>query len=156
MDSNLLRSVGSAFVTGITVITTKSNSGQIYGMTANSFTSVSLNPPLVLFVVNQSASISDSLKLGKNFGISILATHQQAISQYFGGQQTNLSLEGLFEYVKDIPIIKGSPAWYTTEIVKLIPAGTHNVVICKVLDLFRDEDFQPLIYFSGKYYKTIN
>lgn len=152
MDSNLLRAVGGAFVSGVTVITTQSNAGAIYGMTANSFTSLSFDPPLVLFAVNKSATIFEFLDLGANFGISILAAQQKAISQHFAGQGA-LNLEHVFQFIHDVPVIKGALAWYMTEIVELIPAGTHNIVICKVLDLFRNKGLQPLVYFSGQYRK---
>ena len=150
MDLDLLRAVAGSFVTGVIVLTTKSKDSKIHGMTANSFGSVSFTPPLVLFTVNKKASIFEFLDLGVRFGISILAEHQKLISEHFAGQET-INIDQIFEFIHGTPLIKAALGCYVTKIVRLIPAGTHHIVICEILHLFRNKDQRPLVYFAGQY-----
>src|ERR1700752_5323216 len=79
----LFRRVLGTFATGVTVITAERAPGQVHGMTANSFASVSLDPLLVLVCVDQDARLLSYLKAQRRFGISILREDQQALSEYF-------------------------------------------------------------------------
>src|SRR5437868_5262603 len=79
------------FATGVTVVTVERAPGRVHGMTANSFTSVSLDPPLILICVDQKAQLLRLLKVQKRFGVNILKDDQEAISEYFA--QTEESIE---------------------------------------------------------------
>src|SRR5260370_38045889 len=81
------------FATGVTVVTAERAPGQVHGMTANSFTSVSLDPLLVLICVSQTAQLLPLLKRRKRLGVDILKNHQQAISEYFAPTEDNAPLE---------------------------------------------------------------
>ena len=150
LDSESLREVASAFSTGITIVCTRDSDNQLLGMTANSFLSVSLDPPLVLFSVMNENNILQAMQAGKQVCISILSESQKSISDHFAGQ--NQKNEILFDDSVQGDIIKGSLAWYTTSVERIIEAGDHNLILCRVLDLGKNEGF-PLVFYQG--YKSL-
>src|SRR5204862_5596820 len=81
------------FTTGVTVVTVEREPGKIHGMTANSFTSVSLDPMLILVCVDNRANMYSLLQKKKQFGVSVLKHNQQAISEYFAKQEHNAETE---------------------------------------------------------------
>ena len=85
--SELFRRVMGSFPTGITVLTAEREPGQVHGMTANSFTSVSLNPLLILVCVDHKARLLSHLRAKRRFGVNILKDSQQALSQLFAKPQ---------------------------------------------------------------------
>lgn len=150
IDTKILRQAAGAFATGITVITTKTKNDVIHGMTASSFVSVSFDPPIVSFSVSKKAKLYNMLTEGNHFGISILSSNQKDVSNHFAGQP-NLATENLFREVENSFIIRDSLAWYSTIVSDIIPAGDHSIALCKVIKAGRDENRDPLIYFSGQY-----
>ena len=151
-DTQILRAVAGAFATGVTVVTTKKEKGEVHGMTANSFVCVSFEPPLVLFSVDKRATLYSMLKIDRLFGISILCDRQQSISNHFAGF-SSLEDENVFEEADGVPLIKDCLAWYTVRVTQIIPAGDHKLVLCAIKDLYRNhEKKKPLVYFSGKYF----
>jgi len=149
IDPKLLRKVAGAFATGVTVVTAQKEDSDIQGMTANSFLSVSLDPPLVAFSVREPGSLMQHLKVGKAIGISILSDQQETISNYFASKN-HPPIEIKFEeQANGAFTIDGSLAWYATEITEIIPAGDHFLIMCKVINLHRNEDGSPLLYYSG-------
>lgn len=152
-DNKTLRNVAGAFATGITVVTTTKEDGSIHGMTANSFLSVSLDPPLVAFSVREQGSMMKYLKKGKAVSISILSEEQEPVSNQFAGRNEP-SFEVQFEkHQEGVPTIKDSLAWYNTKVKNIIPAGDHFLILCQVTNLHRAENGSPLLYYSG--YKSI-
>ena len=148
IDAKKLRKVAGAFATGVAVVTVEKPDRTIQGMTINSFLSVSLDPPLVLFSVQIGASISEHLTKGQFIGISILTEEQKELSDQFAGraQQDN---EVNFVKKEKVHIIDKALAWYATSIREIIPAGDHWLILCEVLALERAPNGQPLLYYSG-------
>jgi len=152
INPNKLRNVAGAFATGVTVVCIEQENGEIRGITANSFVSISLDPPIVMISVQNDSTFLSNCEVGKSIGISILNDKQKAISSQFAGMN---------KY--DIPItyiskgkchnIKDAHAWYEGAIRQIIPVGDHHLILCDILDLGIDKDARPLIYYSG--YKTI-
>ena len=148
ISPQLLKKVAGGFATGVTVVCVEDEEGNVKGMTANSFVSVSLEPPLVMFSVRNEAEIIQFLEVGKNVGISILSERQKWLSEQFAG---------LAEFERPVSfiskdknhVIDGALAWYETTIDQIVPAGDHQLIICAVDDLGRDEKARPLIYYSG-------
>lgn len=152
IDPKKLRNVAGAFATGITIVCVEDNDNGIHGMTANSFLSVSLDPPLVLFSVNDNAKILEYLSIGKRVGISILCDDQKLVSNQFAGfNEEDIEIE--FSKSEDCHLIKDAMAWYSTSVHEIIQAGDHYLILCNVLDLDRDENKSPILYYSG--YKSI-
>ena len=147
LDTKLLRSVAGSFATGITVICVEDHEGKVHGMTANSFQSVSLDPPLVMFSVMQHNAILDYLTISKKVGISILSEEQRDISVQFSGMSED-ELDVGFEKENGFEIIKGCLAWYHTTVFEIISTGDHLLILCEVKNLGKSSG-DPLIYFSG-------
>lgn len=151
IDPNLLRDVAGAFATGITVVCVRDDKGDVHGMTANSFLSVSLDPPLVLFSVTHGTKLLDLISGGEELGISILSEKQMEMSDQFAGVNAD-PVPINFDRLLPTPILENSLAWYRVEVDRTIVVGDHDLIICKVIDLGRNEG-KPLLYFSG--YKSI-
>ncbi len=148
-DSVKLKYVAAAFPTGITVITSETIDGKIQGMTANSFLSVSLDPPLVAFSIRNQASMFPCLNMGQAIGISILADHQEAISNQFAGRNDPPLQVEMTEISEKTHIINECLAWYATVVEKIIEAGDHYLILCKIINLDRAPKGNPLLYYSG-------
>ena len=147
-DASSLRKVAGRFATGVTVITVKSGK-RIHGMTANSFLSVSLNPPLVLFSLMKEARMRSMLNVGKGLGISILAHGQEAISDHFANRG---KYNGKIFEEKDngVPTIKGAHAIYKVTLEDIVNAGDHELFLCSV-DEAVIESGKPLLFHEGSY-----
>tara|TARA_B100000767_G_scaffold161510_1_gene151597 strand:- start:8739 stop:9206 length:468 start_codon:yes stop_codon:yes gene_type:complete len=150
IDNVDLKEVAGAFASGVTIITTNDNEGKLIGMTVSSFVSVSLNPPLVSFFIDNNSKIIDQLKINKTIGISILSKNQQNVSNHFSGHPEPENTI-LFDNSKGFSLIKDSLAWYITKVLKIIPTGDHHMILCSVEKLDRNKENSPLLYFSGKY-----
>lgn len=153
MDSKKLRAVAGAFATGITVVTVERADGSVHGMTANSFLSVSLDPPLVAFSIREKGSMMPHIKKGKSVGISILSDQQEMVSNQFAGRNQEAIEIAMTQKPTGSHVIDHSLAWYCTTIKDIIPAGDHFLILCEVIDLDRAEAGSPLLYYSG--YQTI-
>jgi len=103
VDAGLFRRVMGRFATGVTVITTEAQGG-VRGMTANAFMSGSLAPPLCVIAVARKARLHRALETSGQFGVSMLAQGQEAISRHFAGQGTS-EPELLFEHIAGVPVL---------------------------------------------------
>ena len=154
LDKHVLRQVMGQFATGITVVTTHLN-GKNYGFTANSFTSASLEPPLVLFCLNKTSEGCQEFIESGCFAINILAHNQTEISNRFANSklEPHQRFEGLaIEQAKTgSPILQNTMGWFDCQLKTHYDGGDHWIFIGEVVDLFRSEENEPLIYFGGKY-----
>src|SRR5262249_19866131 len=110
VTSDQFRQVMGNFATGITVVTTRDRSGNPYGLTVNSFTSVSLNPLLVLVCLDHKLSGLQAFKDSKHFGVSILAHHQEDLSRMFAKKDSERPPSIYFEGKLGLPLLKHSIA----------------------------------------------
>jgi len=152
-ESKLLRKVASSFATGITVVTLNKPDGTMHGMTASSFLSVSLDPPLVSFCVKGNATIYKHLEIGKPVGISILSGDQEHISSHFAGMKESDQAIITKTLSSGVQVIESALATYGTIVNKMIRVGDHYLILCEIKELERTSESKPLIYWSG--YKTI-
>jgi flavin reductase (DIM6/NTAB) family NADH-FMN oxidoreductase RutF len=143
------------FATGVTVVTAECGPGQVHGMTANAFTSVSLDPLLILICVSQSAQMLPLVNRHKRFGVNILKDSQQAISEYFAqteedaARESNLGIRYRWT-PSGIPLLDDALAHLACNVVASYIAGDHTIFIAEVesLELL---DGQPLLYLRGDY-----
>jgi len=148
-DEQTLRQVAAAFATGVTVISTQKEDGSLHGMTANSFLSVSLDPPIVAFSVQSEGTMMDYIDVGSQIGISILTENQIQISQLFAGD-SNLDIEvNWHQHQTGVCTIQDCLAWYVTEVHQMILAGDHHIILCNIIDLSKSEQTNPLLYYAG-------
>lgn len=153
IDAKKLRAVASCFATGVTVVGVNSPQGEIHAITASSFLSVSLAPPLVLFSLMNENQMATYLKPSDPLGISVLTEEMEGVSNHFA-KMASLDPPPKFIYKAEAPVLEKSHAWYATRVEQLIPAGDHTLVLCRVMDLEANPEDNPLIYYQG--YKKIN
>ena len=139
------------FMTGVTIVSTVAPDGTLRGFTANSFTSVSLDPPLVLVCVANASSSTADFVAAPSFGVSILSQHQVDISARFA-RPGDIKFEGVACKLSDrgSPIIHGAIAWLDCARHEAISAGDHTILIGRVAE-FGHENGMPLGYFGGRY-----
>lgn len=148
MDDRLFRTAMGKFATGVTVITTEFE-GRPYGMTANAFVSVSLNPKLVLVSVGLHAHMHNRLQQTKRYAVNILAENQQALSALFAGQKKE-ETEVKFDTLDSLPVLQGTIATITCNVVAEHLAGDHTLFIGEVTEIRLNEG-EPLLFSQGKY-----
>lgn len=150
IDMREFRNTLGRFATGITIVTTVEE-GNVHGMTANAFMSVSLEPPLVLVSIDHKTKMHQILPKTKMYGISILREDQEMVSQHFAGRP--LERAPNFFWKENLPFIESSIAQLACEIVDQHPAGDHTLYIGKVKWLSYEKEGTPLTFFAGKYCK---
>ena len=146
-----LRRTLGMFATGVTVITTRERD-KVHGMTANAFMSVSLEPPLVLISVDRRTKMCALLYGGRNFGVSVLAEGQEALSDRFAGRPAIESAEPRFEVVHDTPLVEGALAHFVANIVRSYWGGDHSLFLGQVLYAHYTAG-TPLLFHGGRYEK---
>ena len=156
VTSDQFRFVMGSFATGITVVTTKDRNGQPYGLTVNSFTSVSLDPILVLVCLDNKLSGLQSFKDSKLFGISILSEHQEDISRTFAMKGSERPASNYFEGQLGVPLLQNSLAVMECATVQIYEGGDHKIFLGEVKSAeLKQPGQQPLLFFQGKYRKLI-
>ncbi|WP_342043518.1 flavin reductase family protein [Bacillus sp. OTU2372] len=148
MDDRQFRTAMGKFATGVTVITTELD-GDIHGMTANAFMSVSLDPKLVVISIGERAKILNKIKESKIFTVNILAEDQQELSMIFAGQIKE-PCEVVFDRLDGKPVLEGACAQVACEVSVVHVEGDHTLFIGKVTDIHLEEK-EPLVFFNGKY-----
>jgi flavin reductase (DIM6/NTAB) family NADH-FMN oxidoreductase RutF len=143
------------FATGVTVVTAERAPGRVHGMTANSVTSVSLDPVLLLVCVDQRAHLLPMVRAKRQFGVNILKDDQQAISRYFAQTEENPEMEkqlGVrYRWTESgIPLVEDALVHIACKVVASYVAGDHTIFIGEVesTEIF---DGEPLLYFRGGY-----
>lgn len=151
IDQQHFRRACGKFATGITILTVCDATGTPHGMTANSFTSVSLDPPLVLLCVDYRARVLDYLAVGAPIGVHMLGEHQQELSARFAraGQDRFDGVEWTASEA-GAPILPGCLATLECEVAKLYEGGDHAIVLAEVRRASWEEG-RPLIYFNSGY-----
>ena len=154
MDSWLYRRTCARFATGITVVTTYDSARHPHGMTVNSFSSVSLDPPLVLVSIDLRNAILGHFLTTRSFAINILAEGQEDLSQRFSSAAEN-RFEGVAwrAGMAGVPILSGVLAHLECTVAQTFEAGDHVVLIGEVLhaEINPADDARPLVYFGSGY-----
>jgi 3-hydroxy-9,10-secoandrosta-1,3,5(10)-triene-9,17-dione monooxygenase reductase component len=151
IDSSKFRHVLGHFPTGVTVVSADPGDGPV-GMAVGSFTSVSLDPPLVAFLPAKTASAWPGIERAGHFCVNILSDEQAEVSGVFSSQA-----EDRFGQVKwdhgttGAPIIHNCLAWIDCEIEAVYEGGDHWIVLGRVIDLEAAEEGGPLLFFRGGY-----
>ena len=154
ITTDLYRQVMGNWGTGVTIVTTKDQNGRPYGLTVSSFTSVSMDPILVLVCLDDRLSGLQFFKDSMNFGVSILSEAQQEVSRLFAKKDTLRPPELYFNGETGIPLIRDSLVTLECETTEIYPGGDHSIFLGKVLAAELHGAMQgtkPLLYFRGKY-----
>lgn len=151
VDTHDLRRAFGSFATGVTIVTTLDKQGEPCGFTANSFSSVSLDPPLVLVSVAKSAYGLSIFSESKGFAINILSEQQRDLSNRFASRGTDkFSGVGRYAGSTGAPLLDDVVAWFDCENYQQVDAGDHVILIGKVLDYSYNTD-APLGFCRGAY-----
>lgn len=152
-DARSLRSVLGRFATGVTVLTV--GGANCHGMTANSFTSVSLDPPLVLVCVAKSALMHAGILAARSYGVSVLGEHQERLARYFADRRRPKGIDQ-FDVtdwfpgtVSGAPLLLGSLAWLDCRLAAVHDGGDHSIFVGEVLDMGSDTGGEGLMFFDG-------
>lgn len=146
-----LRSAFGQFLTGVTVVTTRGDDGAPRGFTANSFSSVSMEPALVLVCPSKTAESFPVFAQSTHFAVNILSEEQKNISQRFAskGAEKFLGLDWDVG-INGQPMLAGAAAWFECAVVQRIDAGDHIILLGEVLD-FAERSVPPLGFHKGTY-----
>jgi len=153
VDSRTFRQTVGRFVTGVTVIAIDVD-GEIRAMTANSFTSLSLDPPLVLFCLGKETKAGHHIRSAPGFSISILREDQRDLSSYFAGAWALDADPPPFSFTEweGGPRLDGCIAALGCRTHAIHEGGDHWIVVGQVIATYRDEDAgEPLVFFRGRY-----
>jgi flavin reductase (DIM6/NTAB) family NADH-FMN oxidoreductase RutF len=151
IEKQQFRRICGKFASGITIATVLDSEGACHGMTANSFTSVSMAPPLVLVCVDHRARIREHFRIGEHFGINILSAGQKNLSDKFAGSGYD-RFEGVSWYAGQtgVPLLPDVLATIECARVNVVTAGDHDIVIGEVLHA-DCQDGEPLVFYASQY-----
>jgi flavin reductase (DIM6/NTAB) family NADH-FMN oxidoreductase RutF len=155
-DRDTLRSVFGTFATGITVVTASGDTPM--GMTANSFTSVSLSPPLALVCVDRKAAIHDAILADGLFAVSVLSSGQEQVAKYFAshsrprGEQEFSAVDSVPGPCTGAPVLSGALAWVECRLTAVYDGGDHSIFLGSVLDLGHGTGSDALLFHGGRFH----
>lgn len=153
IDEARFRGVLGRYPTGVTLITARSESGAPVGMVVGTFTSVSLDPPLVAFMPTRSSSSYARLRESDSFCANVLSARQEDVCRTFAvrGAHDKFAQIGFTDSPSGNPIIDGSVAWIDCAVERIIDAGDHDIVIGRIRDLGEGEGVLPMLFLGGGY-----
>ena len=149
------RSTVGAFATGVTVVTTRGEE-HAYGMTANAFSSVSLDPPLILVCVISPSEGAEHITRNGVFAVNVLTSEQEPLSRYFASRDRPRGRDAFVEVAHRFaasgsPILEGSAAFLDCRLHATHEAGDHLIFIGEVLELEVQDGHEPLLFHGGGY-----
>lgn len=155
LDSEQLRRAMRAWTTGVTVVTA-THDGQQYGMTVNSFTSISLEPPLVSLALKKLTHTHELVEKSGEFAVTILAADQKEYSDRFAGKLPEIKdrFEGVSTETLSInaPLLKGGIAYFNCRVVNAIPVGENTLFVAEVIAVQGEGTGEPLVYHNRVYW----
>ncbi len=152
MQSEEFKAAVGKFPTGVTVISTFYDD-QLWGFTANSFTSVSLEPRLISFCLNKGAGSFGVFREVSHFAVSILSNDQADLSTHFASQIPNKfeSVEYKIGEYSNAPLLNGAVSFVECKKYDQFECGDHFIFVGEVGNIFIDETKSPLLYFAKSY-----
>jgi flavin reductase (DIM6/NTAB) family NADH-FMN oxidoreductase RutF len=150
-----LREVMGSYPTGVTIVAGCDEAGEPFGLTVNSFTSVSLDPPLVLVCIGHTSSSHDRLVSGSSFSVNVLSGEQGGVA----GRCAREPSEGRFDDVdwtradSGAPILGGTTAWLDCALHEVLDGGDHSIVLGRVIDAWVG-DRPALLFHRGRLSST--
>lgn len=156
LDSEQLRQAMRAWTTGVTVVSA-AHAGQHYGMTVNSFTSISLEPPLIAVALRQLTHTHELVQKSGEFGVTILTAAQRQLSERFSGKFPEIT--DRFAGVEtetltlDIPLIRGGTAFFNCRVVSSMPVGENTLFVAEVIAARGSGEGEPLVYHNRTYWR---
>lgn len=152
IDGKTLRQTLGRFATGVTIVTCLDGAGERVGLTANSFSALSLEPPLVLWSLRQSSPSLPAFRAAPHFAVNVLAQSQVDLSRRFASPTADKFAHGVWSAGRGgAPVLSGAAAVFECAQVQTQEAGDHLLVIGRVLAL-ADLAAPPLLFHGGHYH----
>ncbi len=152
MDGRELRNALGRFATGVCVITTLNAKGEAVGMTANSFSSVSLDPPLVLWSLQNGSDVYDTFASPKSFAINVLSSEQVELSNLYAKKGDHLMDPGHYQLgANGAPVVRDALVTFECELDTTHEGGDHLIIIGRVQNLVSRPTGDPLLFYAGGY-----
>jgi flavin reductase (DIM6/NTAB) family NADH-FMN oxidoreductase RutF len=151
-DGRELRNALGRFATGVCLITTVDKDNKPLAMTANSFSSVSLDPPLVLWSLQNNSDVYDAFANPQHFAINILATEQQDLSNRYAKKDHHVLDDAHFRDGKyGAPIVRDALVNFECELEATHEGGDHLIIVGRVKEMHQRPSGSPLLFFAGAY-----
>jgi flavin reductase (DIM6/NTAB) family NADH-FMN oxidoreductase RutF len=150
------RTAMGSFATGVTVVTVAGDDGYPHGTTVNSFSSVSLDPALVLVCLTETSRGLDLIERAQAFAVNVLSAGQRDVSRWFANQQRPAG-RAMFDGVPyatgvtGCPVLLDAAAWFDCRLRQLHRAGDHLIVLGEVVSLAHQPEAEPLVFHAGTY-----
>ncbi|MGD9944791.1 MAG: flavin reductase family protein [Burkholderiaceae bacterium] len=153
-DPRALRHALGQFATGVAVVTARGPNGRLTGVTVNSFNSVSLDPPLILFSLHRQATRLTPLLEAEGFAVNVLGRAQRSLSDRFA-RASDASWDGVGYRSgrTGAPCLQGALAHLECRLHASYDGGDHLIVLGRVIELAHHADDEPLIFFRGRYHE---
>jgi flavin reductase (DIM6/NTAB) family NADH-FMN oxidoreductase RutF len=153
IDADTYRTVMGHFPTGVTIITADGGEGAPVGLACNSFSSISLDPPLVSFAVARGSSTWPTIQASGRFCVNIMASIHEDLSRTFARKDVDRFAGVVHAPRAGGPGLEEAMAWIDCEIHDVSEAGDHLIVLGRVTDMEarEDEDGRPLVFYRGRY-----
>lgn len=156
LDPEQLRRAMRAWTTGVAVVTAQHDAHR-YGMTVNSFTSISLEPPLISVALRQLTHTHELVVKSNEFSVTILASDQRELSDRFAGKLPQIEdrFAGLQTETLSInaPLIKGGLAYFNCRVLNSMPIGENTLFVAEVIAARGEGEGDPLVYHNRVYWK---
>lgn len=154
MDGHTLRNVMGHFTTGVAVVTTTTHDNEPYGLTVNSLTSLSLDPPLILVCLDRGLGGLQLFQKGTGFSVNVLSDAQQEVSTLFAKRGITNRFDAISWHSGPTgsPSLDGALAVLDCDVENVLPGGDHVIVVGRVNDARANtEGSNPLVFYKGKY-----
>ncbi len=153
LTPHALRAALGLFATGVTIVTARAPDGSLMGLTANSFNSVSLTPPLVLWSLGLKAGTLQVFLQAKHYAIHVLSVEQQLLAERFASKMAN-RFEGIErqEGIGGVPLLSGCAAVFECTSRSQYPEGDHVILVGEVISCRHDATRSPLLFHGGRFY----
>lgn len=153
-DLGQFRTAAARFASGVTVVTTHSTAG-MYGLTASSFASLSLNPLLVSVSINRSSPLLGYAREAGAYAVSVLSSGQQQVAGYFARRGRQPEPDGFATVATTrvetgAPVIDGALSWFDCAVEDILPGGDHEILVGRVVAA-GGRSSEPLVYWAGDY-----
>ena len=148
VDPLAFRQAASRFATGVAILTALDSRGEVCGMTANSFVTISLSPPTVLVSVKPGKT-HDAMSASGRYGVNVLPEQARALSKHFAGQPRATYPD--YEIVEGLPRLSNCVAFFACEVIRTIDVSDHTLFIAEVSECDYSDSL-PLVFFSSRYH----
>jgi 3-hydroxy-9,10-secoandrosta-1,3,5(10)-triene-9,17-dione monooxygenase reductase component len=152
VDGRSLRNVLGCYATGVAIMATRTQAGEHVGVTVNSFASVSLDPPLILFSLGKTASVLSHFSQAEFFTVNILAHRQEKLSNGFARPSTAPWASSRYSEAENgCALFAGCVAYLECERYAELDGGDHRILLGRVTQVHLHGTTDPLLFFRGRY-----